>query len=103
MLRTIITSDDERALNELQRNIHSATENAIGFGEENGIKVNPLIKNHDGVSEISVNVGSPTDPNTSTKVVMKVDMANADINVLLDGLSEDAAEDGEYMPVPEEE
>lgn len=75
MFRTILRSNDEAELRELQGQIHSAAEGAAGFGQENGVMVSPLIKNDDESSYFHVSVG----PTGTDDVTIDTDVNALDI------------------------
>lgn len=73
MLKTVIRSKNEEDLRDLQQAVHLASENAIGFGQEGGVLVSPLIKKDDTESFFSVAVG-PTGDNVIIDASMDDDL-----------------------------
>lgn len=72
MLKTTITSPDAEALNELQTQIYLSTDSTTGFGDSDGVLVNPLIKHsEDGLHQFSIVVGPKSDINTNITIAME--------------------------------
>lgn len=75
MLKTILRSNNEDELRDLQAQVHSATEEAIGFGQENGVIVSPLIKKDGEDSYFTVAVG----PTGNDDVTIDANLAGVDV------------------------